>query len=636
MGNLLKSGLAIALIVGASSGCAKNTPATQTACEPASLTQITGNTGVAKVFQPDPIVSSGNQNLSPTDLSLDNQRVDVALSHLSGLGVLKGDYVDVRDGNTASASCFVEYGAHDSKNNFSFSHSNSGFSEAMAYYYGDQLRSWLDSASYLQPAAPVKIIAHCMKDDNAFFERGKDSSGNIVEFVCLGDSVSTHGASYADDAIVTMHELEHATTVHTYSTNIYDSLGPLFYDEAGSLNEAVSDFMGLISEAPMLVSAKGNPDPELFSRWALGTFGKSNNVRGAHKCPMYDLSYPKCDSFPAFSADKNTISYVYPDGMGWPYANNFSSARSAFLNYYSEEEIHNAGVILEGALWDVYDALGKIHGEPQARIFSAQVLLEAIKHLPKMSLSSISPVTFRGLADLMVNTAAPLLGISAADQNVIAEALGARGLIGGTELTADWATVGRGTNASPGIRVIDDATTLRLWIHYMFHGQLDAAGIIKQGINTRNGKLDPGEVDAIFFDIKNNSAQTAGGVQLTITSLDPDVTLSELNMGLVAPASRQDQTFAQIVYQKIYGSDTVAALTSINPSLTIPIWPSYFGTDEVIRLGEGNPNFDFAFKTAVWVEVSPTAAHGKTVGLRVDAKPTNGEISSVIFPVTIN
>ena len=73
---------------------------------------------------------------------------------------------------------------------------------------------------------------------------------------------------------------------------------------------------------------------------------------------MYDPSYPRCDQFPSFSP--NTISYVYPDGVGWPYANEYGkhfSAGQAYLQFKSQEEIHNAGILMLGALWDVYSAI---------------------------------------------------------------------------------------------------------------------------------------------------------------------------------------------------------------------------------------------------------------------------------------
>src|SRR5205823_2556034 len=128
------------------------------------------SSGSSRVFYPDPIVDSGNATLSPTSRKLDDYALPMILDHLDGRGVLAGTYVDVRNG----VGCGGRFGAYDAKNNFVYPHSDSRFQEAMAYYWGDQYRASLATAGYNVPAELVKIIAHCVSEDNAFFYSGKN------------------------------------------------------------------------------------------------------------------------------------------------------------------------------------------------------------------------------------------------------------------------------------------------------------------------------------------------------------------------------------------------------------------------------------------------------------------------------
>lgn len=631
---LISATLASGLLALAS-GCAKDTtPAAPNYCPASTLTPTQLSSGAARVFTPDPLVASGNPTLAPTDPNLDSYARSVALQNLDGSGVLRGKYVDVHDGDV----CGGGYGAFDARNQFVYPHSDARFQEAMAYYWGDQYRASLDADNYLQPAGAVQIFAHCQAqaEENAYFLKATDSYGNVVERVCLGYSVATPGAFYADDATVTVHELQHATTTDSYAPGPDGQLNHFWYDEAGSLNEAVSDFMALMYEQPSLTPQF---DPKLFSRWALGTFVPNvSGTRGAHRCPAYDPTYPNCANFPAFSAANNTISYVYPDGLGWPYANNFQGpgyASTAFSTYRFQEEIHNAGVLLEGALWDVYDAIKAGHGgdEGQARSLTTQLVLEAIKHLPQSSATSVppalSPVTFRGLAAQMSAYAAAV-GLNHADQGSVNAALTARGLLGGTQLDANWAAAGPGNSGvTPGIRVQDNPTQLKTWLIEMF-GNPAAASLVPQGLDTGlNSKLDPGELVAIWFDMQDTEATTAGGVQLTVTALDPQVTFDQqTNIGWISSAQ------AQIIYGKINGTAIVTALASPSATYNVGAGNSYFGTDPYFD--SGGTRKDRGFTTALWVRVSSYAAHGSTVRFEVQAQPSNGAASIVTFTATIN
>ncbi len=597
--------------------CAKDEVVTSE-CAPDQLDRIASAEGVGRAFSPDPAVRSGRTDLSP-NASLDAFAIDVPLSNLGGHGVLEGTYVDVRNGK----NCNGWFGAYSPVNQFSYGHPNFRFQESMTYYFGDRYQSNVSSLGYLVAPGPIQIYAHCMDEDNAYFVRYKDSNGAVVEEVCLGDSTSTPGASLADDASVSVHELQHGATVDLYSA--IQNLNRLWYDEAGSLNEAVSDFMAMTYLQPLLTPAF---DGRLFARWALGTFSSQSGVRGAHKCPAYDPSYPNCAQFPAFSATNNTISYVYPDGLGWPYAKNFVGpgyASQAFASYPAQEEIHNAGMLFEGALWDVYDAIRTNHGgdHGSAQVLSSKLVLEVIKHLPKPTSSQASPVTFREFASQML-TYAGAVGLTAADQTSLSDVLTARGLLGGALLPANWAAVGPGNAVSPGLQILDNPTKLKSWLYKLTRSP-ESGSLVPQDIRTGlNSQLDPGELVAIWFDIQNTQAQTAGGLQVTVTSLDPDVTFEPgINRGTVGT----DNSQIQIRYGKVNGSAIVTSLTSANPTYTVGTGNSYFRT---------NPYFDNSFTTAIWMRVKSTAAHSKTVSFQVEALPSNGAASVVTFQATIN
>lgn len=599
-------------------GCGSDDPQNPTsACVEKSLNAVTGDSGQAFAFTPDPISSSGDRSLSPGDLSLDSYKTPVSLARLGGRGVLEGLYVDVRDGLT----CSEGFGAYSDKNDFVYAYSDARFQQAMSYYSGDTYRAFLDSVGYLEPKAPVKIVAHCMKQDNAYFIRGIDSSGQTVGKVCLGDSEATPGASYADDAAVVMHELQHATTLESYSSQ--QSLNQFFFDEAGALNEAVSDAMTLMQIAPSVKT-----DSMVFSPWALGSFIPGRNgVRGVHRCPQYDPTYPGCSSFRSdasgFSADQNSISYVYPDGMGWPYANNFTAPgylRSVFETYTGQEEIHDAGMVMSGAIWDIYGVIRGNHGgnASVAQSLVSKVVLEAIRHLPKPSAGSLSPVTFRGFAEQMVNVAGAV-GMGSADQNSLVAALTARGLYGGPLLSSGWAAIGTGSDPTPGMRIETSPARLKSWLLMI---GADPA-VINQGIDTGlNGKLDAGEGAVIWLDIMNNSALTAGGLKLTVTSLNPNVII--LNSMYNAGYMSQSQT--QIRYSKVNGTAIVSALSSSNPTYHVATGNSYFKT---------NPFYKDSYRTGVWIKVSTAAAKGEAANFKVDIEPTNGSAESLVFTTTI-
>lgn len=561
--------------------------------------------------------------MGPQSSSLDSYRASKDLSHLGGHGVLEGDYVDIRNG----LKCSEGFNAFSAKNEFMYSHQSDSFQEAMSYYYGDSYRTALDGASVLLPTDPVMIVAHCMLEDNAFYTRYIDANGVTQKRVCLGDSVTTPGASYADDASVVVHELQHATTIDSYSVSA--ELNQFWYDEAGAINEGVSDFMALSFLEPIVPLFD---DPALFSRWALGTFDPHYaGERGAHTCPEYDPQYPTCRDLSAggtlFSAAANRVSYVYPDGLGWPYGRNFTGpgfVRNAFRTYTAQEEIHNAGAIATGALWDAYLKVKALRSD-SASAFQAmsQVTMTAIKQLTKPSTHHRSPVTFTEFGDKLAAAADATSGVSAAESTAIKAALRARGILDAPQVPSGWLTVGPGQGPVVGMKIMDNPIALKSWVLAMGVPGTDVADFAQSVSTGNNGRLDAGESVIVWFDLGNSTAVTAGGIELTVQALDPEITFlnENYNFGLI------DSENAQIRYGKVNGSAIVASLNdSANSALNVPTGNSYFQTD---------PHFDQKWTTALWVHVSPTAAHGKNLRFQVTASPANGPASTTIFATTV-
>lgn len=592
--------------------CGKNDVASQVNCAPLDVgAQIAGSTGTGLVFKQDPITASGKKDLDPDSDSLNEYRSEVTLERLSGKGVLEGRHLEVRN----ELQCDLGFGAYQPDHRFAYEHGDARFQETMTYHYGDQFRAKLEAIDRLAPLEPLVVLAPCSEMDNAFFARIPDERGQFLQLACFGRSSNSDRSTYSDDAAVVVHELQHGTTVNTYSME--QELNQLLYDEAGGLNEAISDFVALAFFAP---STPSSIDPRVFGRWALSKLASSAAVRGAHRCPMYDSSFPECGSFRSegvqgFSTERETISYVYPDGLGWPYANALPGAPSIeriYQEFSLQEEIHNTAPLMTGALWEMFESLRANRGgdADAAQTLAFQIVMDAIALLPKPTIADRTPVNYRVFAAELVE-AARMLGVSGQDLQGIESALRSRGLIGGPAI-ASWAEIGGGA------RVLDQPDTLREMLQEIgIEGPGMPTAITQSGPNAGNNRLDRGEVVAIWFDVLNRSEHTVGAVTLTVSASDPDIRFlgPRYNFGFLSRSS------AQIQYAKINGTGIVQALPGAAAT------NSYFGT---------NPEFDSHGFTAIWIQANPDQATRKTVTLRVELTPSNGDSQVLEFPVTIN
>lgn len=566
------------------------------------------------VFDPDPQTSDGVFGVSPISPSLEAFRKERPLARLKGRGVLEGEYVDVRSGR-----CKGDYEAFSRTSVFSYRRSEPGFQEAMLYHHADTYLAEM-SGRGVSAGGEILGIAHCPELDNAYFVKGTTSNGEVVRLVCLGDSTDTLGASYGDDGQVTLHEVQHGLTGETYSPSI--SLNVLWYDDAGSLNEGISDFFGLLMTDSKTHSSQ---DPRVFGRWSLGLFtGNFDGTRGAHRCPKYDETYPNCSGYAAgaagFSVTPPRVSFAYPDGMGWRYARgNLSqnlSLRDVYERESSREEIHTNAILATGMLWDTYERLKATSGINRARTLMIDVVHEALRHLPKPSSASVSPVTYPGFARALFEWASPV-GFSEPERSALSEALTQRGFSLGTgaagQLPQSWAAVGPGISPYPGLYVEDDYRTLRSWAE----GRGVSRTTIPQGIETGlNHRADPGEVIVVWFDVANTASLTAGSPELEVESLDPRVEIldTRFNDGALSISK------AQIRYQKINGTEIASQLSSLSARA------SYFGT---------NPKFTRGSMTGVWMRVAAEAPGGLQVPLRVRVRPANGPLNTVTFSLAI-
>jgi hypothetical protein len=571
-------------------------------CTTQRLSQPTaGTSGPGLIFKVDPMVASEQRTLSPGSNQLSQYTSSATLQNLTGFGILQGAYVDVVNG-----LCGESYGAFSPDNDFNYNYGDPRFSEVMDYYHGDRYRSELDQANALLPAQSVYIISKCDIQDNAYYSQGYDSANNVVDYVCMGSSSRYASADLSHDSQVVTHELQHAHTSHSYSPTI--DFNQMIYDEAGAINEAVSDFVALAMTDEQTPNLMGF-DPLEFSRWALGSFFTKSSMRGARRCPVYDSDYPACLSYQkgasGFSSANNHVSFSYPDGLGWPYAKTASAPgflKNTFINNGGQQQIHQNAPIIAGTLWEIYEGIKANHsGSAQfARRKMMKLITEALAILPKPNpATDLSPVSFISFGEAL-NQVAAGVGFTLADRNLLQDVTDTRGLTSVEQLPAGWAQVGEGSTANAGLRFIDTEPT----------------------DGNRNERLNPGDKGAIFFDIKNFASITAGGLLIDVQIVGAGIRFfgAQNNRGYLS------DTHAMIRYGKINGSAIVTALNTGSAAYRVPTGQTYFKTD---------PNYDYNGFTALWLEVLPDASPGM-IEFHVRVQPTNGPEATLIFPAEID
>lgn len=188
-------------------------------------------------------------------------------------------------------------------------HDNMEFSYGLAQGYGytsalpTDLFTSSDNAFWFKNGI-LKGYSNCGEENNAFY----DPAGNSI---CLGHITVNPPLYVASDPTVTWHEMGHAfnkinmnTRQRAFETSVSEesSLGYLFYDEAGSLNEGLADFYSLFMN-----------NRTLFAEWALGRYLKQArpmseaetvHAAGVEKSAEGRLSYPTYINYDPNEPDK--------------------------------------------------------------------------------------------------------------------------------------------------------------------------------------------------------------------------------------------------------------------------------------------------------------------------------------------
>src|SRR3954468_231026 len=272
--------------------------------------QATGCTsGTGLVFNPNPVVTSGNRDLTDQNdadyAELNNQRVRVTLTGLDGSGYLRGRYAAITTGTgdlAYESDCTYDYTRHDDR-----------FEQVMAYYWITESQLYLRSLGFGVKAAWPAINADQQAvridqwgQDNSF---ATDHPKDEMRF-------GKGGVDDAEDAEVILHELGH---------QIHFSQSATFFasNEAGSISEGFGDYWGAD-----------------VSEWALAQAGKPGESDPACLMDWDSTSYT---AGPVHCIRRLDSSLRYPTNLNG--------------------EVHHDGTIWSHALWNLRSAIGANHAD---------------------------------------------------------------------------------------------------------------------------------------------------------------------------------------------------------------------------------------------------------------------------------
>jgi Fungalysin metallopeptidase (M36)/Fungalysin/Thermolysin Propeptide Motif len=237
-------------------------------------------TGSALLFAPTPVAQqdsySGLADRNDKDSQLlTNLRVPVTLERLtSARGCLQGQYANVGLGRERKPVCapvadFNRFTRHSDK-----------FEAAMAYYWIDRTRAYLDGLGVtgaLSPQ-PQKVSANAIADDNSYFSPRTRS-------VTYG----TGGVDDAEDGDVVVHEYGHSVQdqqVHFFGSRL----------QGASMGEGWGDYLAAVMSA-QATGGDARFDPCMFE-WDATSYTNNDCARRTNKPIGLEAADHKCQGDP--------------------------------------------------------------------------------------------------------------------------------------------------------------------------------------------------------------------------------------------------------------------------------------------------------------------------------------------------
>ena len=197
--------------------------------------------GTAKVFDPNPIVTSGDTAMRHNTAigTVDAQRRDVTVEHLDaatgGNLHLTGAHVAMREEENPNIAAPAS-----TTGTFSYSWTDNSFLDAMAYYHLDRFQNYIETTlglnnvtNYSIPVDPQGLDGA----DNSHYSPGGSGKGYIAFGGGTQPIPNTNPVPDAADAMVVLHEYGHA---------IQDNSNPGFDNPASGIGEGWGDTLAAI------------------------------------------------------------------------------------------------------------------------------------------------------------------------------------------------------------------------------------------------------------------------------------------------------------------------------------------------------------------------------------------------------
>lgn len=198
------------------------------------------DSGTAHVFDPNPIVTSGNTALrhdSPA-ATINAQRVPVTVERLAppsmGALHLQGTFVAMAEEESPAVAAPAEPAGH-----FDYAWDQNAFLDAMAYFYLDRFQNYVqttlgitNAANYAIPVDPQGVDG----DDNSHYMPGGGGHGYVAFGGGLGITASNPVPDAADGMVV-LHEYGHA---------VQDNANPGFDNPLSGIGEGFGDFLAAV------------------------------------------------------------------------------------------------------------------------------------------------------------------------------------------------------------------------------------------------------------------------------------------------------------------------------------------------------------------------------------------------------